>query len=148
MSLSAERSREIITGALAIARELDAVVAVAVVDSGGFLVGLDRMTGARRLTPSIAAAKAYAAAVMERPSCHLRDWQARDPEFFAQVGRMGDRPIAAAEGGVPMKLEGTFLGAIGIAGAAPAHDQQIAVAALLQCGYELVFDAFPKPPPC
>ena len=135
-----------IASAVEAARGLGVVVTVAVVDSGGFLVGVERMTGARPLTPRIAIAKAYSASLMERPTSDLRDWQSRDPGLFAQVGRMGEHPIVAAEGGLPIRLDGHILGGIGVAGAAPAHDQEIAEAALTAAGYELVFDVWPTPP--
>jgi uncharacterized protein GlcG (DUF336 family) len=144
MRLSDEQSRQVIVSALQRARAIGSPVTVAVVDSGGFLVGLERMTGARPLTPRLAMAKAYSAAVMERPTSDLRDWQSRDPGFFAQVGRMGEHPIVATEGGVPIKFDGSVVGAVGVAGAAPAQDQEIAETALLESGYELVFEAFPK----
>jgi uncharacterized protein GlcG (DUF336 family) len=64
---------------------------IAVADCGGFVVLVERMDGARPMTPSIALSKAYSAAVMQRPTS--------DPVFFTQVGRMGQHPIVATKGG-------------------------------------------------
>ena len=71
-----------------------------VVDTGGFSIVSERMDGARPLTPSIAIAKAYTAAVMQRPTRMLKGWCDSQPSFFAQVSRMGHHPIVATDGGV------------------------------------------------
>ena len=65
------------------------------VDAGGFVVVIERMDGARPMTPSIALAKAYWAAVMQRPTQMLKEWSDSDPVFFSQVARMGQHPIVA-----------------------------------------------------
>jgi hypothetical protein len=72
----------------------------AVVDYGGFIVLIERMGGARPMTADIALAKAYSAAVMQRPTGMLENWRNSDPVFFTQVGRMGHRPIVTTKGGL------------------------------------------------
>ena len=49
----------------------------AVVDYGGFIVLIERMDGARPMTADIALAKAYSAAVMQRPTEMLENWPGR-----------------------------------------------------------------------
>jgi 5-methyltetrahydropteroyltriglutamate--homocysteine methyltransferase len=83
------------------------------------------MDGARPMTADIALAKAYSAAVMQRPTEMLENWRDSDPVFFTQVGRMGHRPIVATKGGVTIKRDGAILGGLGISGGSPGEDQQV-----------------------
>jgi uncharacterized protein GlcG (DUF336 family) len=124
------------------AASYDKAITVAVVDGGGFLLALERQDGARPMTPSIATAKAYTAAVMQRPSNMLKGWSESDPTFFGQVARMGMHPIVATEGGVTIKREGELIGGLGVSGGRPEEDQAICEAALRAEGYELEFEAW------
>jgi uncharacterized protein GlcG (DUF336 family) len=108
---------------------------------GGYLIALERQTGARPLTPSIANSKAYTAAVMQRPGHMLRGWES-EAGFFAQVARMGLEPIVAADGAVPVKRDGELVGGIGVSGGRPEEDQEICEAALSAGGYDLQFEAW------
>jgi uncharacterized protein GlcG (DUF336 family) len=57
-----------VDAARARALDLGQALSIAVVDYGGFVVLIERMDGARPMTPDIALAKAYSAAVMQRPT--------------------------------------------------------------------------------
>jgi uncharacterized protein GlcG (DUF336 family) len=142
MPLELEDARTLIALAQEHAAEYGKAITVAVVDSGGFLVALERQDGARPLTPSIATSKAYSAAVMQRPTNMLKGWSDSDPVFFSQVARMGMHPIVATEGGVTLKRDGELLGGIGVSGGRAEEDQAICEAALTAAGYELTFDAW------
>jgi uncharacterized protein GlcG (DUF336 family) len=142
MPLELEDARTLIALAQEHAAEYGKAISVAVVDSGGFLVALERQDGARPLTPSIATSKAYSAAVMQRPTNMLKGWSDSDPVFFSQVARMGMHPIVATEGGVTLKRDGELLGGIGVSGGRAEEDQAICEAALTAAGYELSFDAW------
>ncbi|MGH3217165.1 MAG: GlcG/HbpS family heme-binding protein [Streptosporangiaceae bacterium] len=93
--------------------ELGKALSIAVVNYGGFIVLIERMDGARPMTADIALAKAYSAAVMQRPTEMLENWRKSDPVFFTQVGRMGHRPIVATKGGVTIKRGGARGSALG-----------------------------------
>ena len=139
MNISLDAAKAIIAAAQQNARALDKPITVVVVDSGGFVVASERMDGARPLTPSIALAKAYTAAIMQRPSNMLKTWCKTQPEFFAQVSRMGHQPIVATDGGVTIKKNGELLGGIGVSGGTGEEDQQICEAALRETAYDLDF---------
>jgi len=132
-------AKAIIAAAQRKAVEVGKPVTVVVVDSGGFPIASERMDGARPLTPSIATAKAYTAAVMQRPTRMLKGWADSQPIFFSQVSRMGHHPIVATDGGLTVKKNGQILGGVGVAGGTGEDDQEIAVAALRECGFELEF---------
>jgi uncharacterized protein GlcG (DUF336 family) len=121
------------------ALHLGKALSIAVVDYGGFIVLIERMDGARPMTADIALSKAYSAAVMQRPTEMLENWRNSDPVFFAQVGRMGHRPIVATKGGVTIKRDGAILGGLGISGGSPDEDQQICMDVLKAAGFDLDF---------
>ena len=139
MSIGLTEAKAIIAAAQKKAIEVGKPVTIVVVDSGGFSVASERMDGARPLTPSIAIAKAYTAAIMQRPTRMLKGWCDSQPAFFSQVSRMGHQPIVATDGGLTIKKNGQILGGVGVAGGTGEDDQKIAVAALRECGFELDF---------
>ena len=138
-TITLEQAKIIIAAAQAQAIEINKPITVTVVDAGGFIVATERMDGARPLTPSISASKAYTAAVMQRPTIMLRHWCKSQPEFFAQVSTMGHLPIVATEGGVTLRRDGIIMGGVGISGGTGDEDQHICEKALAETGYDLNF---------
>ncbi len=139
MTLPFAEARALADDARARALALGKTLSIAVVDYGGFVVLIERMDGARPMTPDIALSKAYSAAVMQRPTEMLENWRTSDPVFFTQIGRMGQRPIVATKGGYTLKREDTILGGLGISGGSPDEDQQICEDVLKAAGFELDF---------
>jgi uncharacterized protein GlcG (DUF336 family) len=139
MTLAFEEARGLADAARAHARDLGKALSVAIVDYGGFVVLIERMDGARPMTPDIALSKAYSAAVMQRPTEMLENWRNSDPVFFTQVGRMGQRPIVATKGGFTLKRDGAILGGIGISGGSPDEDQRICEDVVRAAGFDLDF---------
>ena len=137
--LTLEDARALIAAAQAEAVRIGKPMTVCVVDTGGFIVAVDRMDGARPLTPSIAHAKAYTAAIMQRPASMLTDWAESQPGFFAQVSRMGHQPIVATHGGLTLKKGGSLLGGIGISGGTGPEDEEVATTTLAKLGYDTNF---------
>ncbi|MDX6341854.1 MAG: hypothetical protein QOH87_1992, partial [Trebonia sp.] len=125
MTLPFADARKLADDARAMALDLGKALSIAVVDYGGFVVLVERMDGARPMTPSIALSKAYSAAVMQRPTSMLEGWRNSDPVFFTQVGRMGQHPIVATKGGFTLKRDGEIVGGLGISGGSPDEDQKV-----------------------
>jgi uncharacterized protein GlcG (DUF336 family) len=142
MNISLADAKLIVDSACRRAVELNKPLTVAIVDTGGFVVALERMDGARPLQPSIATAKAYSAAIMQRPSLMLKGWADSQPLFFSQVATMGLHPIVATEGGIPIKRAGVLIGGLGIAGGTGPEDEQLCRQVLQELGYELEFEQF------
>ncbi|MGA5500605.1 GlcG/HbpS family heme-binding protein [Streptomyces umbrinus] len=143
-TLTLDAADEIVDAALKRAQSLGKAVSVAVVDGGGFVISVRRSDGARPLTPDIARAKAYTAAVMQRPGKMLKKWQESQPVFFAQLSQLPGAalPIMATEGSVTIKKDGEIIGGLGIAGGTADEDQQVADDVLESLGYELEFAAW------
>jgi uncharacterized protein GlcG (DUF336 family) len=142
MNITLEQARQLILIAQRKAGELRKPVTVAVVDSGGFVVSLERMDGARPLQPSIATAKAYTAAIMQRHSKMLMEWSNTQPQFFAQVSTMGHHPIVATGGGMTLRKDGAVIGGLGISGGTGEEDEALGQAVLIEAGFDLKFEQF------
>jgi uncharacterized protein GlcG (DUF336 family) len=142
MTIEYAAARTLVDDARQHALELGKALSIAVVDYGGFTVLVERMDGARPMTPSIALSKAYSAAVMQRPTYMLEGWRAADPVFFTQVGRMGQHPIVATMGGYTLKQNGAIVGGVGISGGSPEEDQKIVEAIVRASGFETDFPAW------
>jgi uncharacterized protein GlcG (DUF336 family) len=141
-NIGLEEAKRVVATAQRLAEGIDKPLTVVVVDSAGFVVLIERMDGARPLQPSIATAKAYTAAVMQRPCSMLKGWAEGEPGFFAQVSTMGHHPIVATGGGFPLKRDGAIVGAIGISGGTGDEDQALAQGTLEELGYPLDFPGF------
>jgi uncharacterized protein GlcG (DUF336 family) len=139
MTLPFAQARTLADSARARGEALGKALSIAVVDYGGFVVLVERMDGARPMTPSIALSKAYSAAVMQRPTYLLENWRNSDPVFFTQVGRMGQHPIVSTKGGYTLKRDGAILGGFGVSGGSPDEDQEICQEVLREAGFDLDF---------
>jgi uncharacterized protein GlcG (DUF336 family) len=142
MTIGYDDARRLVDDARERAFALGKALSIAVVDYGGFVVLVERMDGARPMTPSIATAKAYSAAVMQRPTRMLENWRESDPVFFTQVGRMGQHPIVATKGGYTLKRDGVIVGGVGISGGSPDEDEQIVEAIVEAAGFATDFPAW------
>lgn len=142
MNVSAAEAGEVLRLAQEESVRIGKAMSIAVVDSGGYIVSILRMDGARPLTPKIALSKAYSAAAMQRPTKMLKDWSNSDPVFFSQVATMGMEPIVATLGGVTLKRGGQVVGAVGVSGGTPQEDQDIADKIVAELGFETDFAAW------
>jgi uncharacterized protein GlcG (DUF336 family) len=137
VTLTVEDARRLIDLAQENATGYGKPVTVAVVDSAGFLIALERQDGARPLTPSIATSKAYSAITMRRPTALLKQLAERNPTFFAQLSTMAMQPIVATDGGIPIQRDGELIGALAVSGATETEDHAICQAALAAAGYDV-----------
>ena len=118
--------------ALAAGREISAApLTVAVLDSGGHLVALQREDGASLLRPQIAIGKAWGAIALGKGSRLLAQDAQQRPAFFAALNGLGPNSVVPAPGGVLIRdQDGRVLGAIGVSGDVSDVDEQVAVRAV------------------
>ncbi|MBU6492218.1 MAG: heme-binding protein [Burkholderiales bacterium] len=126
--LTLEDARRMAEAAAAEAIRHQWPVTIAICDDGGHLLWLQRLDGASPISAEIAAGKARTAGVSRRPSKAF--------EEMVNQGRYAalSMPITALEGGEPVIVDGTCIGAVGVSGVKPGQDAQVAqagVAALL-----------------
>jgi uncharacterized protein GlcG (DUF336 family) len=89
-------------------------VDVAILDDGGNLKAFSRMDGASIPTIEIAQNKAYTA-LFGVPTQDFFDFIQRDPSLLAGIPTLAR--VAAWGGGLPIKVNGEVIGAIGVSGA-------------------------------
>lgn len=101
-------------------------VSIAVVDDGGHLLWLERLDGAPPISAQIAPAKAKTAALGQRESRVYEELinQGRT-SFLSAPGLQG-----MLEGGVPILVEGSCVGAVGVSGVKSTEDVQIGKAGI------------------
>ncbi len=98
---------------------------VAIVDQHGELIALLRLDGAPLASIQIAMNKAYTAARERRPSWEIGQG-ARHPEKGFDIAYYGDPKIVGWGGGVPVKIDGVVVGAIGVSGLPQEVDMELA----------------------
>ena len=122
--LSLADCERIMAAALAEAKRNQWIVAVAILDDGGHLLHFARMDGATPANAAIAVEKGRTAAMSRRTS---GDWQERikpRPEMLKMPG------ILPVQGGVPIVVDGTCVGGVGVSGVQSHEDESIANAGI------------------
>ena len=128
--LTLDDVKKIAAGAEAEARANNWNVVISVVDDGGHLLWLQRMDGAAPISSQIAPAKARTAALGRRESKIYEDMINNGRvSFLSAPGLDG-----LLEGGVPVVVEGHYVGAVGVSGVKSSEDVQIAKAGIAALG--------------
>ncbi|HYD06394.1 MAG TPA: heme-binding protein [Reyranella sp.] len=99
-------------------------VVIAILDDGGHVLHLVRMDGATPANAEIAQMKARTAALTRRPS---KSWEDRIKDGRISMLSM---PVLPVQGGLPILVEGTCIGGIGVSGVQSHEDEQICQAGL------------------
>ena len=121
-------AKKIADTAVARARQAGIAISVAVADSGGHLIVLERMDGGRFHSPHSAMTKAACAASNKRPtSSHGAQGQALDVAHALGLAlAAGPERWTAMEGGCPVIVGGECIGGVGVSGGDWATDERIA----------------------
>lgn len=125
-SLEAADVKAILAAAEAEAVRNGWAVAIAVVDDGGHLLGMLRLDGASPSTAHMAPAKALTSIMGKRESNVYEDMINNGRVSMLSAPAMG----ALLEGGVPIVVDGDFVGAVGVSGVKSDQDAQIAKAGI------------------
>jgi uncharacterized protein GlcG (DUF336 family) len=126
-SISLEQARKVSAAAQAEALRNDWRMVVAIMDPGGHLVLLERMDNAQFGSVQVAQDKARSAVAFRRPTKAFHDMVATGGEGLRMLVMSGAVPI---DGGVPIIVNGSVIGDIGISGGTSAQDGQVAAAGL------------------
>ena len=122
-SIDIAAAKKVAAGTLAECQKNSWNVAVAVVDTHGFLVYFERMDNTQTASMYIAIGKARAAATYRRPT-----------RVFADAINKGSPSTAtlpgvfASPGGLPIMVDGKVIGAVGVSGVTGDQDEQCAKA--------------------
>jgi glc operon protein GlcG len=99
-------------------------VVIAIVDDGGHTILLSRLDGAQWSSIETAVQKARAAIAWKRPSRLLEEAVNNGRTAFLSIAQ----GMAILQGGVPIEVEGTLIGAVGVSGVKASDDEVIALA--------------------
>ena len=135
MSITLPQAQSIITAALAHAREkkLDPM-GVVVLDARGVLKAYAAEDGTALRRADIAIGKAYGALSMGVGSRTLGKRAEERPHFIAAVTHVVGGSMVPVAGGVLIKGDGGFIGAVGVTGDTSDNDEACALAGIAAAG--------------
>lgn len=125
--LSLADAKRIMAAAEAEAEAQGWPMVIAIADSTGHLVMLHRMANAQLASVAIATAKAETAVKFRRNTKVFQDLVAEGGVHLRMLAMPGMTPL---EGGVPVVIDGTIVGAVGVSGMASNQDAQVAEAGI------------------
>jgi uncharacterized protein GlcG (DUF336 family) len=121
--ITLEQARKVMAVAEAEARKSNLNLSIAIVDTGGHMVLMQRMDGAFFASAQVARDKAWSAAAYRRPGKALQDRLATGGAEIRILRLQGASPI---EGGDPILADGKVVGAIGVSGGSGEQDGVVA----------------------
>jgi glc operon protein GlcG len=125
-AITLEQAKKAMAGAEAEAKKNNWPVVIAILDSGGNLVMLQRLDNAHLGSVEIAKEKARSAVALRLPTKVLQD-------LLAQGGanlRLLNIGYSVLEGGIPIVMDGKIIGSIGVSGGTSQQDAQIGQAGI------------------
>ncbi len=125
--ITLEQARKVYAAAEAEAVKNKWAMTVVILDAGCNPVLMQKADGAQIAAPLVAQEKAYTACAYKRPTKALQDTLAKggDGLRYTTFPRM-----IAADGGLPIMVDGKIIGAIGVSGAAGPDDARVAQAGI------------------
>jgi glc operon protein GlcG len=123
--ITLEQARKVAAAAEAEAVKQKWPVAIAIVDSSGYLVSFTRLDNTQLGSIDIAKEKARCSALFRRPTKAFEDALKMGGENLRILKAPGILPI---EGGLPILVEGKIIGAIGVSGVKSFEDAVVALA--------------------
>src|SRR5215471_5967506 len=125
LSITNEQARKVATAALKPAIENQWTMVVAIVDTGGYLVYLEKLDQTQVGSVDVAIAKAKSSAIFKRPTKMFQERLARGGEGLLVLQLKDAMPV---EGGLPIIVGGKLIGALGVSGGSSAEDEVCAEA--------------------
>lgn len=127
--LTGEQVLAMLTSAFNDAKSKNFNVTITIVDKSGQKLGVIRSEDAGVHTLSASYKKAYTAASQKRTTLEISNGikEGKIPEDIRYL----DENFSAMEGGIPIEINGTVVGGIGVGGAHGGEDSKIAMSALL-----------------
>src|ERR1700726_3158982 len=120
MVLNQTGAQTVLQAAKEDAQQRNAPSAIAVVDPAGDLLAFQRMDNVRPASADLAIEKARTAARLQRPTEQIEDSINQGRTAFVTTG------IAALRGGMPIRVNGEVVGAVGVACLSKEADTDIA----------------------
>jgi uncharacterized protein GlcG (DUF336 family) len=125
--INLEQAKKVMAGAEAEARKNNWPVVIAILDTGGLVVLLQRMDNTSWGSIEVAQGKARSAVAFRRPTKVFSDLIAQGGANMRLLNLSGASLI---EGGIPIMADGKIIGAVGVSGVTAQQDAQIAQAGI------------------
>ena len=123
MTLDQAGAQTVLQSARQSAQQRNAPSAIAVVDRAGDLLAFQRMDGVRPASADLAIEKARTAARLQRSTAEIEESINQGRTAFVTAD------IMALRGGMPIRVNGEVVGAVGVAGLSKETDTGIATTA-------------------
>jgi glc operon protein GlcG len=120
MALDQAGAQTVLQAAKENAEQRNAPSAIAVVDPAGDLLAFQRMDGVRPASAELAIEKARTAARLQRSTAEIEDNINQGRTAFVTAG------IPVLRGGMPIRVNGAVVGAVGVAGLSKENDAETA----------------------
>ncbi len=124
-NITLEQAKSVLAAAEAEAVRQNFAVAIAVVDTAGNLVAYVKRDDTQTASVDVSQGKARTAAMFKRPTKSFQDTIAAGGVGLRALTLEG---VVAAEGGVPLLVDGAIVGAIGVSGVTSEQDGMVAAA--------------------
>jgi glc operon protein GlcG len=125
--ITLEQAKKMMAGAEAEARKNNWAMTIVILDSGCNPVMMQKADGAQLAAPQVAGDKAYTACAYKRPTKALQDALAKGA---ADWRYLTFPRMIAADGGLPIVVDGKIIGAIGVSGATGPDDARVGQAGI------------------
>jgi glc operon protein GlcG len=125
VSITTESAKNVAATSIGEAQKNNWKMAIAIVDTGGYLVYFERMQDTQTGSVELAIEKARTAALFRRPTKLFQDSVAAGGEGLRLLRLTGAIPI---DGGVPIIMDGKLIGAVGVSGGSGEQDGLVAKA--------------------
>ena len=126
--LTLDGAAVMVEGARGRAEELGVPMVIVIVDESGELKAFARMDGAGVASIDLATGKAYTAAAFRSPTSALAERLGGDPARIASFTAMPN--VVLLGGGLPIRVEDSVIGGIGVGGGSPEQDEEVAQAGI------------------
>jgi uncharacterized protein GlcG (DUF336 family) len=124
--ITLEQAQSVVAAALAESTEIGTLMNVAVVDAGGNLKAFARQDGAWLGSIDISVKKARTSRLFDMESGSIGELsQPGGPLFNIEVSNGG---LISFPGGIPLKIDGVVVGAVGVSGSTVEDDHRVAAA--------------------
>lgn len=124
-SVNLEQAKRAIAAGQAEARKHNWPVAIAILDTSGYLVAYEKMDNTQTASVQVAIDKGVSAAIYRRPTKAFQDAVAAGG---AGLRVMNLRNASVVEGGLPIIIDGKVVGGIGVSGVNSDQDGVVAKA--------------------
>jgi uncharacterized protein GlcG (DUF336 family) len=129
VEITLEAARQVADLALAAAEQLGVPMSVAVCDSGGHMITVDRMDGCMVLAVEAVQAKARTAVYFRRATADTVERSRMHPTVYSSFVGLSASPIVLSMGGLPLWTpSGRLVGAVAASGGTGEEDVEAASA--------------------